>query len=279
MGIQKPFPLECEPHCDELQPIAEMMSTLFLKANESVPLSHKKVYLAIPDFDDTSYTITWAIRGLFQLAGLDGFDYPQHQRQSQVSMSELYNLQNCYGIWIDILTQVPDEECEKYQGRPIQSVLFIHLDESSLNFRSMIRDDGTFDFEPGSLQLLWADEEARQGNIINWDWVERSLRKFLDDRGVTYDLLLLSGTQATTPEFQQIIRDMFHDNKKLIPQDFLRGADDHSFAAARGAAHLARVGNCGGFRGCVSNEWCPLSERCREWAWQFQKGKEDKTEL
>lgn len=279
MGTPQPYPLECEPFCDEFQPIAEMMRTLFSKANESVPLSHMNVYLAIPDFEDISYRMTSPIRGLFQSAGLDGFDFPHYMRQSQLSLSHLYNLEDCFDIWLDDFHSIPDKECEKYQGRPIQSVIFIHLDAFSLNFRSMVRDDGWFLFEPGSIELLWADEEVREGNISYWHWVDRSLRKFLDDSKVTFDLLLLSGTQATAPDFQQIIRDVFQDNGKIIAQDFLRGANDHSFAAARGAALLARRGNCGGYRGCVSNYWCPRTGHCEHWVWQFSSGNEDKTEL
>ncbi|OAL33957.1 hypothetical protein AYO20_06792 [Fonsecaea nubica] len=52
---------------DELIPIAEMMSTLFSEANKSVPLSNNLVFLAIPDFENsTSDTFTRPIRQLVQ---------------------------------------------------------------------------------------------------------------------------------------------------------------------------------------------------------------------
>ena len=137
---------------EELIPIAEMMSTLFSEANKSVPLSNKLVFLAIPDFkNSTSDAFTPPTRQLLQLAGLDLISF---QRQSQLSLFHIYNLENCFGIPVDLVTEIPDEECEKYKGRHIQSVLSVHLDRSSLNLRSIIRDDGFFPHIPSSVKTL-----------------------------------------------------------------------------------------------------------------------------
>ncbi|KIW75457.1 hypothetical protein Z517_10198 [Fonsecaea pedrosoi CBS 271.37] len=261
---------------EELIPIAEMMSTLFSEANKSVPLSNNLVFLAIPDFENsTSDTFTRPIRQLVQLAGLDCLRF---QRQSQLSLLHLYDLDNCFGIWLDLVTEVPDEECEKYKGRHIQSVLSVHLDRSSLNLRSMIRDDGIFLHTPGSVKVLWADEDAK-ANTTDWDWVGRALEDFLHDHDLMFDLLLLSGAQVTDSNFQQIIRDRFKDNEKIVPQDYLRVSKDHLFAAARGAAELARVSLCTGDDACMPNSWCPISEHCRKWAWHSDDDAPRKTEL
>lgn len=220
--------------------------------------------------------MTRPIRSLLQSAGLDGLRYG---RQSQLSLLYLYNLESCYGIWLDEFTEIPDKECEKYRGRRIQSILSIHLDESSLNLRSIIRDDGVFYFEPDSIQLLWIDKDVRQDNETYRDWLEQKLRDFLHYHKVSFDLLLLSGSQVTAPDFQQVIRDKMKDNNKIVSRDYLRGANDHVFAAARGAARLARIGICGGFAGCVQNSWCPISEPCKKWVSFFDDGEPKKTEL
>jgi hypothetical protein len=247
-----------------------MMRILYYKANESVPLTNNKVFLAVPDFENTtSYEITRPVRPLLQSAGLDGFSY---QRQSQLSLLHLYNLENCFDIWLDLLTEVPDEECEKYLGRRIQSVFSIHLDGSSLNLRSMVRDDGMFSHKLGSVQLLWIDEDVRQENITYWDWLERALHEFLHDHDVVFDLLLLSGTQATAPNFQQIIRDILKDNKKIVSQDYLRGTNDHVFAAARGAAELARVGMCTDYNACLPNCRVALGDNVKFWPTVIREG-------
>ncbi|ETI28543.1 hypothetical protein G647_00993 [Cladophialophora carrionii CBS 160.54] len=250
---------------EELIPIAEMMSTLFSEANKSVPLSKNLVFLAIPDFENsTSDTFTRSIRQLVHLAGLDRLSF---QRQSQLSLLHIYNLDNCFGIWLDPVTEVPDEECEKYKGRHIQSVLSVHLDRSSLSLRSMIRDDGIFPHEPGSVKFLWADEEDAKANTTDWDGVEHALERFLHDHDIMFDLLLLSGAHVKASDFQRIIRDRFKDNEKIVAQDYLRGSKDHLFAAARGAAQLARVRLCVGDDACMPNSWCPISEHCKKWAW------------
>jgi hypothetical protein len=261
---------------EELIPIAEMMSTLFPEANKSVPLSNNLVFLAIPDFENsTSDTFTRPIRQLLQLAGLDRLSF---QRQSQLSLLHIYNLDNCFGIWLDPVTEVPDEECEKYKGRHIQSVLSIHLDRSSLNLRSMIRDDGIFPHMPGSVKFFWADEDTK-ANTTDWDWVGHAIERFLHDHDLMFDLLLLSGAHVKASNFQQIIRDRFKDNEKIVAQDYLRRSKDHLFAASRGAAQLARVRLCMGDDACMPNSWCPISEHCKKWAWYSDDHAVRKTEL
>ncbi|KAK5188877.1 hypothetical protein LTR72_010986 [Exophiala xenobiotica] len=261
---------------EELIPIAEMMSTIFSEANKSVPLSNNLVFLAIPDFENsTSDTFTRPIRQLLQLAGLDRLSF---QRQSQLSLLHIYDLDNCFGIWLDPVTEVPDEECEKYKGRHIQSVLSVHLDRCSLNLRSMIRDDGIFPHMPGSVKFLWADEDAK-ANTTDWDWEGHALEDFLHDHDLIFDLLLLSGAHVKASNFQQIIRDRFKDNERIVAQDYLRGSKDHLFAASRGAAQLARVRLCMGDDACMPNSWCPISEHCKKWAWYSDDHALRKTEL
>ncbi|KIX06575.1 uncharacterized protein Z518_04551 [Rhinocladiella mackenziei CBS 650.93] len=274
-GLQDPAGHSYEPLDDSLMPVVEMMRTLYHEANESVPLTNNNVFLAVPDLQYAIYYETSRhIEPLLQAVGLHGLF---HLTQSQLSLLHLYNLENCFGIWLDEVTWVPDEECEKYRGRTIQSVISIHLDESSLTLRSMIRDDGLFPYELGSVQYFWANEDVGQDNIAYWDWLELSLREFLHDRDVVYDLLLLSGTQATTSDFQQVIRNVLKDHEKIVPRDYLRRPIDHTFAAARGAAQLARVYLCGS--ACMPAPWCPTSEHCKKWAWHWDDEEAKKTEL
>ncbi|KIW35295.1 uncharacterized protein PV07_01998 [Cladophialophora immunda] len=261
---------------EELIPIAEMMSTLFSEANKSVPLSKNLVFLAIPDFENsTSDTFTRPIRQLLQLAGLDRLSF---QRQSQLSLLHMYDLDDCFGIWLDPVTEVPDEECEKFKGRHIQSVLSVHLDRSSLNLRSMIRDDGIFPHMPGSVKFLWADEDAK-ANATDWDWMGHALEDFLHDHDLMFDLLLLSGAHVKASNFQQIIRNRCKDNEKIVAQDYLRGLNHHLFAASRGAVQLARVRLCMGGDACMPNSWYPNSEHCKKWTWYSDNDAVRKTEL
>ncbi|KIW10881.1 hypothetical protein PV08_10180 [Exophiala spinifera] len=258
-------PVETSPQTttyEELVPIADMMRTLFNEANKSVPLSNNLVFLSIPNFENsTSDRFTWPIQQLLQLAGLERLSL---QRQSQLSLLHLYNLDQCWGIWLDMFTMGPDEECEKYKGRHIQSILSVHLDQSSLNLRSMIRDDGIFAYEPGSIKTLWADDEdTKQANTTYWDWVGHALEDFLHDHDVMFDLLLLSGTHVKASDFQRIIRDRFKDNEKIVAEDYLRGSKDHLFAASRGAAQFARGRLCAP-DACMPNSWCPIMQPQRD---------------
>ncbi|KIW24840.1 uncharacterized protein PV07_10529 [Cladophialophora immunda] len=261
-GLPNPAGTLYESLDDSLIPIVEMMRKLYHEANQSVPLTNNNVFLAVPDLQYAmTYETSRHIEPLLQAAGLNGLFY---LRQSQLSLLHLYNLDNCYDIWLDEVTWVPDEECEEYHDRNIQSVFSIHLDESSLTLRSMIRDDGLFPYEPGDVQYFWADEGVGQDKLAYWDWLEHSLRGFLHDRDVAYDLLLLSGTQATALDFQQIIQSVLKDHKKIVPRDYLRRPIDHTYAAARGAAQLARVYLCSS--SCMSAPWCPTSKHCKKWA-------------
>lgn len=273
--MPNPAGLSYEPLDDSLIPIVDMMKTLYYEANKSVPLSNNNVFLAVPDLEYAiNYETSQHIEPLLQVAGLNGLFY---SRQSQLSLLHLYNLENCFDIWLDEFTRVPDEECEEYHDRNIQSVFSIHLDKSSLILRSMIRDDGLFPYEAGSVQYFWADEDVRQDNLIYWDWLEHALREFLHDRDVVYDLLLLSGTQATALDFQQIMQNVLKDHEKIVSRDYLRRPIDHTYAAARGAAQLARVYLCSS--SCMPASWCPTSEHCKKWAWHRDDEGAKKIEL
>ena len=64
-------------------------------------------------------------------------------------------------------------------------------------------------------------------------------------------MLLLSGTNVTALEIQDIIKDTFEHKDEIRPQDYLRDAQDHTFAAARNAVLFVRMGMCNDFDACV----------------------------
>ena len=263
---------------DILKPIVGIMMTLFRYTKESIPLEHNKIFLAVPDFvTTTTRSLSLQIQPLLREAGLESFG-KHYRRQSQAALLNLYDLEDCHGIPVDENTEVPDKECEVYDGRSIQSALFAAVDGTSLTLRSLMRDDGMFYADRGAAELLWKDEEI-EDEAGYFAWVDRGLRKFLETQHVAFDLLVLSGTKATASELQDIIQDVLKDNDNIRPEDYLRSEQDHAFAAARGAAALARMGMCNDFDACLPNLWCPISEHCSKWVWHRGHAEGGKREL
>jgi hypothetical protein len=220
---------------------------------------------------DRDYRI---IRPLLRQAGLELL---RISRQSLLSLSGLYGLEDCYDIYVDPYRSTPDLECEKYSGRPIHTVLSLHIDDISLCLRSMVRDDGMFYWRPGSFTCSWAEDNTEQG-MTDWTWVRAMLGSFLHKQNATYDLLLLSGPSTIAEGFQQIIREQFKDNAKIVPTDYLRSPEDHIMAASRVSARRARMLLCDP-SGCVLSYWCPVSECCERLAPRFELKTEKKAEL
>ncbi len=263
---------------DNFEAVADMMAKLFQSTKESIALKHNRVFLAVPDFVTTTKpSLSRPTKPLLRQAQLETFGM-HYQRQSQAALSHLYGLENCFGIPIDDNTEVPDTECEEYNGRWIQSVLFVAVDGVSLTLRSMLREDGMFYADISAAELLWKHDEVEDDTAF-FAWVDRELRKFVETQDVIFDLLLLSGTKSTATEFQGIIQDIMKNNHNLRSEEYLWNEQDHAFAAARGAATSARVGMCNDFDACLPNSWCPISEHCSEWVWGREEAEGGKGEL
>ena len=170
-------------------------------------------------------------------------------------------------MFIDENTEVPDTECEKYNGRSIQSVLFVAVDGISLSLRLMPREDGMFYPDIGAAELFWKHDEL-QDDTAYLAWVDRKLGEFLASQDAAFDLLLLSGTEATAEQLQEILQDRLRGEHNIRPQDYLRGEQDYAFAAARGATALARRGLCNDFHSWLPRyAWCHVSEHCTPRKW------------
>ena len=273
-GNHEPVAHPSKVLAEGLMPITDMMKTLFQITNDSIPMKYNKVFLAVPEFATMSNIFAEQIPLLLRQAGLEGFRGHRHWRQSQAVLLDLYGLDNCFGIPIDAYREIPDLECEKYNNRSIQSVLFVAVDGVSLTLRSLIREDGMFYPDLGETDQQWNNDK----DDGYFERVDRALRGFVETQKIEFDLLLLSGTNATAPELQNILTKIFEDNSKIRPEEYLRTEVEHIFAAARGAAKVARGGMCDDFDACMPNPWCPISKHCRDWAWH---GLDDdaKTEL
>ncbi|KAJ9657133.1 hypothetical protein H2198_004491 [Neophaeococcomyces mojaviensis] len=228
-----------------------MVRTLWQKVDASIQLQHKKVFVSVPDFAVTNDSLAQQIRPLLEAAGLQAVRF---WPLCKTSLMYLYNLEDC-------VDEGP--ACENYRGRPTDSVLSIHLDQWSMSLRSMIREDGMFYPGLGNTKLIWREAGTK---------LDDEIKKFTN---TTVDLVLLSGPEAS--QLYKIVEQLFKDNANIVPEDYVRSAEDHTFAAARGAARLARDGMCNDFTVCIPNAWCPVSNHCK-WAFYGQQS-EQKTEL
>lgn len=110
---------------------------------------------------------------------------------------------------------------------------------------------------------LGANELLRQqNNTVYWDTVRSFLTKLIGNHPI--DELVLLGTHARDTEFLNAVRDVFNDRDggvHLRTKGGFAAADsaieqDDVFAAARGAATLARDGMETNFESCLENPWC-----------------------
>ena len=288
---------------NELLPIAGMLQDLFRMVSDFSPLKYTRVRLVVPDFvQNGSDLASCQIRPMLEMAGLDGF-HSSFQVRCRAALLGFYNVTDCFGIpryvgpdypsldrdshegrmivnGVTTGPEDPDLECQSYRGRSIQKVLSIQIDEQSLSFRTMIREDGYFFLDLGTSKLLWkATDENSTDDTQYWQWVKDELHMFMKTEELSVDLLLLSGTAVLEPEFQDIIQDAFEDNDKIVKAEYLKARNDHVFADARAAAYVARQGMCTDFDGCMPNRWCPRSKYCEKWQWSVSDEDKGKSEL
>lgn len=235
-------------------PLVDMIRALWQDVNATIHLDHKKVRLSIPDTVIAKQSSQDQLVEILSLAGLESLgQWPL----SKSSVLGLYNIEDCYD-------DAPASGCENYHGRPIRTILSIHLDQRSMSLRSMIREDGVFYRDAGATKLTWKTADTN---------LDDQIRQFVTTShglGLDPDLVSLSGPEAS--HIYQLVQDIFQNNTKIVPEDYTRSAEDHTYAAARGAARLARVGMCNGWRACLQNSWCLISEHC-DWAFFGQESK------
>lgn len=200
-----------------LEPTADMMRALFGTASTIYHLKHQNAFLSVPDYVLTSSSALGQLDPLLSHAGLSGFR-GRRRDNARAALLALYQLQHCYGIYVNLTHEIPDLECEKYNGRPVHTFLSIQLES---------------------------------------------------DKGDPIDLLILHGMEVTRPEFFDVVRELFADNDKIRLEDYLRSAEEHTYATSRGAAQIAKVGVWTDFLTCIPRFGCPISKHIPpEFTWK-----------
>ncbi|EXJ54993.1 uncharacterized protein A1O5_12732 [Cladophialophora psammophila CBS 110553] len=218
-----------------------MIRALFAVASTIHHLQHRTAFLAIPNFVINSTYAVSLIDPLLSGAGLHGFQ-SRRRDESRAALLGLYQLQHCYRIHVNETHQIPDIECEKYNGRLIHSFLSIQLDASYFGLQQMYRNDGLIAIS----ENMTEDHFDRGTNSLNaqdpdhyWSWV-----KDPHSRG-------------------------FRHNDKIKAEEYLRTAEEHAYAASKGAAQIAKTGMWTNFEHCIPRYGCPLSEHAPpEFQWR-----------
>lgn len=244
-----------------------MVRALFTTTSTIHHLKHRVTFLSVPDFVLASPSARIHIDPLLSHAGIAGFQ-SRRWDQDRAALLGLYQLQHCYGIDVNETHQMPDLECEKYNGRPIHTSLSVQLEENYFGLRQMYRDDGLIltsenstesHFDRGTNSIISAHDPDEYWNFIK-SRISHSSR-FNDDH---IDLLILHGTQVTRPDFLYLVREVFANNDKIKEEEYLRSAEEHAYAAAVGVAQLAKVGMWTDFEHCIPRYGCPVSEHTPE---------------
>ncbi|KAK5418854.1 hypothetical protein LTR06_002605 [Exophiala xenobiotica] len=254
-----------------LEPISDMIRALFAVASTIHHLQHRTAFLAVPDFVIESTYAVSLIDPLLSGAGLHGFQ-SRRRAESRAALLGLYQLQHCYGIHVNETHQISDIECEKYNGRLIHSFLSIQLDASYFGLHQMYRNDGLIAIS----ENMTEDHFDRGTNSLNaqdpdhyWSWVKDRVSHFSRHGAEPIDLLILHGTGVTRPKFLQLVREVFTHNDKIKAEEYLRTAEEHAYAASKGAAQIAKTGMWTNFEHCIPRYSCPLSEHAPpEFQWR-----------
>ncbi|KAK5373400.1 hypothetical protein LTR20_003940 [Exophiala xenobiotica] len=220
-----------------------MIRALFAVASTIHHLQHRTAFLAVPNFVIESTYAVSLIDPLLSGAGLHGFQ-SRRRDESRAALIGLYQLQHCYGIHVNETHQIPDIECEKYNGRLIHSFLSIQLDASYFGLHQMYRNDGLIAIS----ENMTEDYFDRGTNSLNaqdpdhyWSWVKDRVSHFSRHGAEPIDLLILHGTGVTRPNFLQLVREVFAHNDKIKAEEYLRTAEEHAYAASKGAAQIAKT--------------------------------------
>lgn len=116
------------------------------------------------------------------------------------------------------------------------------------------------DFERYEMFLdLGADSKLRrEAPETYWEEVTSKLREFVDQDTVkSLSCLSLHGESVTDPQFLQVMKETFDPNDALKAESYIHAPEEHLFAAAHGAAILARGGMEDGWVACIVPDHCP----------------------
>ncbi|KAF8244373.1 hypothetical protein K440DRAFT_666494 [Wilcoxina mikolae CBS 423.85] len=242
-----------KPHTTYTSPwvlaVAEMISSLAAGANPTYP----QVVLSLPNLlADTRHIYFDHFRFAWKHAGVQEFN--AHSDRSIRSALKHYQMEDCY-----------DEDgpaCEK-----IKTLLSIDYSGASLRVTLLTEYLGMLypktiaeypDFgASSSLRLRDADRY--------WAQVEELIKGNTTD---AIDYLILLGDRATDADFLGVVRKIFRRNGNIKTEDYVREAEEHVFAPARGVASAARFGMMTGFDACMVPDYCPKGEE--EWGWRYE---------
>lgn len=239
-----------------------MIQALFDAAETVHKLKHRFAFLSLPDifFADLDYNpnSSNAVR-LLAHGGMSVFRH-HHKAQSKLALFDLYQQQHCYLV-------NHDDGNDKYNGRPIRTILSIQLDAEFFGLRQFYRGWDSAFVSPPELTEFHFDRGTRtlanssQTPEEYWEWMRSRITRWSIFYTRSIDLLLLHGTQVTRPELGLLLRDIFRENENLKEEEYLRDAEEHTFAAARAAARIARHYLPRSFPGCFSRSGYSITQR------------------
>ena len=229
--------------------VAEMISQLKDKAESSLNFEIDKVILSFPTYlVNARDQYIGHFRAACQLAGVQEFGRSGIAARSVVQL---------YGIRGD----GSDEEASgERPGPEVNNVLFISYSSAGLEPSLLTGEFGVlFPNEAFPERLdLGANSALRKTNaFLYWKDVRGTIRRIIEP--LTPDQierLVLIGDRATDPEFLQVLAKVFEFNSMVKPKTYQMSPDEHLFAAARGAAAIARVGLSTNWKACIPSDAC-----------------------
>ncbi len=240
-----------------ITPIQGMLSEI-KSAIQTVehPITHNLVILSYPDFEaDTGHIHLAILQIACEQAGLEEFAAVS-QLSSRAALG-YYQIRDCDD------DDVPDPYCHGLPEERIDTVLAINYNGVSLGTTLLTRWLGMlFPVRVGEHFNHGADTLLRHDNPTKyWEEVKAFMEEAIKDEKV--DHLMLLGSHATDNDLLGAVREIFEVHgygttwQKYLAKFDTAGSEEHLFAAARGAARVARNGMIDGFDACWVPETCP----------------------
>jgi hypothetical protein len=242
-----------------------MLSSLKYTIATTHGLSYPHIILSLPDFEvDRVHTHESRLESAVLHAGLEQLHSPTLASRSALAF---------YGIGA-YYPGSESESCLKGDER-IGVVLVISYNEASFGVTLLTRwlDGplwGTLWPRRVSEELELGSRSARRRKDEDyWDAVRDVIEDFVE-AGETVDRVMFLGSDARDKKLRDIVRDVVErhtpgDELKIlgVDADADDGSDETLFAAARGAAMVARLGMVDGFDACIVPDRCEreLEER------------------
>lgn len=244
-----------------------MMIDLKIQIESIHKLSYPLVFLSIPDMFVKSRR--FADERFEKAAQAAGFEPFRGGQGSSRSALDYYKIEDCDEDYVDPSSPY---SCLPSVGR-IDDVLTISFAGTNLGFTLHSRWNKSHRVMDG---VVWPEKQEVDFELVFhsdlriedpqmfWEKIQKTIELVIGNHKL--DRVILLGDFAKEVEFRRTVRDTLHNlghytaSKEISVPGTAMDFDESLYAAARGAANVARRGMIHGFVACIIPDWCERVE-------------------